>query len=619
MVPLVNGKKEVWRKQLKPITFTIGPVPVVLVPSLAVEIGIDGKVEAKLTTSVTQTASYTAGIDYRNQQWTPVASDTMSFGYQPPNFSGRLDAKVFAAAPISLKLYGVVGPETAPELYLQITGGPERDPWWKLYAGFRARVGAKIDLIAVRIESPTFELIDVSRLLAQAEGPFITPTFTFTPTPTPSATSTPTPTPTLTTVPSIGRGTVMLISASYDGAPWTGGSGNSSISADGRYIAFMSDSSRIVANDINRMRDVFVHDREISQTTLVSVTPDGNQASGVGAASMSTSGRYIVFTSYDARFVENDSSKDIVAVVYDRETSQVRTIAAESDRGRSIHGTQGVPLISSNGRYVIFSSGASFLGDDDTNLVFDIFLHDYETDRITRVSVALDGMQANGHSYIRSISDDGRYVAFDSYASNLVVNDSNDSIDSFVHDRQTGQTKRVSVASDGTQANSHSWMEATGSISADGRYVIFNSNATNLTNSYNGQSQVFVHDITTAQTTRVSTTIDDEPANGASFAGTLSADGRYVAFASSATNLVANDELGGGGTHVYLYNRETGRMRLVTNSIDGAPANGSSVPSSISADGRYLTFGSFASNLVDNDLNDSLNFQDVFVYDRDGE
>ena len=137
-----------------------------------------------------------------------------------------------------------------------------------------------------------------------------------------------------------------------------------------------------------------------------------------------------------------------------------------------------VASISADGRYVAFISDASNLVPGDTNGVTDIFVYDRQTGTIERVSVAADGTQGNGGSCQPSISADGRYVAFSSYASNLVPGDTNGISDVFVYDRQTDTIERVSVAADGTQGNSYSWQPA--SISADGRYVAFSSFASNL-------------------------------------------------------------------------------------------------------------------------------------------
>ncbi|HEY9821824.1 MAG TPA: DUF4347 domain-containing protein [Candidatus Sericytochromatia bacterium] len=162
--------------------------------------------------------------------------------------------------------------------------------------------------------------------------------------------------------------------------------------------------------------------------------------------------------------------------------------------------------ISADGRYVVFRSEASNLVSGDTNNTSDIFVYDRQTDTTRRVSVNSSGTQGNGFSQSPSISADGRYVAFNSDASNLVSSDTNNTSDIFVHDLQTDTTRRVSINSNGTQGNSASYRP---SISADGRYVAFNSDASNLVSGdTNNTSDIFVHDLQTDTTRRVSVATD---------------------------------------------------------------------------------------------------------------
>jgi Tol biopolymer transport system component len=186
----------------------------------------------------------------------------------------------------------------------------------------------------------------------------------------------------------------------------------------------------------------------------------------------------------------------------------------------------------------------------DTNNATDIFVHDTQTGATTQVSVASDGSEGNGDSYFPAISADGRYVAFQSIASNLVAGDSNGTHDVFVHDTQTGATTRVSVASDGSEGNAFSNHP---SISADGRYVTFSSGASNLVaGGTNGQVDIYVHDTQLHTTTRVSVNGLGEAANGVNGQNDpapISADGRYVVYPTNATNLVGNDT--NGVTDIY--------------------------------------------------------------------
>lgn len=189
------------------------------------------------------------------------------------------------------------------------------------------------------------------------------------------------------------------------------------------------------------------------------------------------------------------------------------------------------PAISADGRFVAFATYARLV-PRDSNERLDVFIHDRQTGSCTRVSVDSQGGEANSDSWEPAISDDGRFVAFASRASNLVPGDSNDSEDIFVHDRQTGATTRVSVSSQGDEANFGATLPA---ISADGRFVAFESRSSNLVpGDSNGTSDIFVHDRQTGATTRVSVDSQDGQANGESRGpGSLSDDGRFVAFQST--------------------------------------------------------------------------------------
>jgi hypothetical protein len=225
-----------------------------------------------------------------------------------------------------------------------------------------------------------------------------------------------------------------------------------------------------------------------------------------------------------------------------------------------------------------------------------------------RPSVSSNGTQANGPSTFSAVSQDGRYVAFDSTATNIGL-DTNAASDVFVHDRKTGKTRRVSVRSNGLQGNGASQVP---DISNSGRFVTFLSGASNLVaGDTNGTLDVFVHDRKTGKTTRVSTRSNGDQANGSSLYPKISADGRFVAFESSATNLVPGD--GNGVSDVFVKDRKTGKTRRVSVRSNGAQGNNVSLYSDISPNGRYVTFTSVATNLVNGDTNAQI---DVFLHDR---
>ncbi|MGH8879055.1 MAG: hypothetical protein ACRD0P_17230, partial [Stackebrandtia sp.] len=231
----------------------------------------------------------------------------------------------------------------------------------------------------------------------------------------------------------------------------------------------------------------------------------------------------------------------------------------------------------------------------------------------TRVSVASNGRQANRVSMGPAISAGGRYVAFTTASANLVPGDTNGEDDVFVRDRRTGATTRVSVASDGSQGNDRSGFPGP-ALSADGRYVAFDSYANNLVPSdTNGTLDVFMHDRQTRATSRVSVASDGSQASSFSGGPAVSADGRYVAFISLSENLVSGDT--NGTTDVFVHDRRTGATSRVSVTSQGSQVNNGSnaFELAISADGRFVAFTSLASRLVPGDTNGTL---DVFVHDR---
>ncbi|MEK7611792.1 MAG: hypothetical protein AAB407_00365, partial [Patescibacteria group bacterium] len=390
-----------------------------------------------------------------------------------------------------------------------------------------------------------------------------------------------------------------------------------SISADGRYVAFESIATNLVPGDTNFDMDIFVNDQQTGKTTRVSVDSQGNQGLGIQGVdisenpSISADGRYVVFGSYDINLVPGDTNLAVDIFVHDQQTEKTTRVSVSSN-GSQGNSSSEEPSISGDGRYVAFWSSASNLVPGDTNGKWDVFLHDQQTGETTRVSVDSQGNEANGHSFGKtSISADGRYIAFQSSASNLVPNDTNGLGDVFVHDCQTGETTRLSIDSNGNQGNNSS-SSSSSSISANGKYVAFSSSASNLVpNDTNGATDTFVHNRETGGTTRVS--IDSNGNQGNSFSNfpSMSADGRYVAFTSNTSNLISNDT--NGKLDVFVHDRQTGGTTRVSVDSNGNQGNNASYSSSISADSRYVAFISEAFNLVPNDTNGS---SDVFVHSR---
>jgi len=248
------------------------------------------------------------------------------------------------------------------------------------------------------------------------------------------------------------------------------------------------------------------------------------------------------------------------------------------------------PAISGDGRYVAFTSDATNLVAGDTNLARDVFVRDLRTGITTRVSQGKGTLQANGPSYSAAISGDGRYVAFTSDATNVVDFDTNLATDVFVRDRQTGITTKDSLGG----FRSSTAIEV--AISGDGRYVAFTM-----------EGDVSVHDRQTGTYDVVSVDSGGVQANAGSELQAISSDGRYVVFFSYATNLVAGDT--NNSADVFVRDRQTGITTLASVSNGGVWSDNDSSESAISSDGRYVAFSSSAGNLVAGDTN---NRQDVF-------
>ena len=280
-----------------------------------------------------------------------------------------------------------------------------------------------------------------------------------------------------------------------------------------------------------------------------------------------------------------------------------------SSTGRQANFVSEQDAVSRHGRYVAFVSGASNLVAGDTNGVADVFVRDRLAAVTRRVSVGLAGRQADDTSHGPAISADGRFVAFMSFASNLVAGDTNRFQDVFVRDQLAGVTRRVSVGPGGRQANSSSQRPVR--ISADGRFVAFTSSASNLVRGdTNGVADVFVRDLLAGVTRRVSVGPGGRQADGGSGGAAISADGRFVAFGSAASNLVRGDT--NGFQDVLVRDLLAGVTRRVSVGLAGRQADGSSFAEAVSADGRFVAFTSFASNLVRGDTN---GVADVFVRD----
>jgi Tol biopolymer transport system component len=398
--------------------------------------------------------------------------------------------------------------------------------------------------------------------------------------------------------------TIQRVNVSPTGAEANGVTGQPAVSADGRYVAFVSEASNLLPGGYRYGTDVYLRDVAARTTVRVSTAPSGGPADGASTApAVSADGRYVAFLSRATNLVRGDTNARIDVFVWDRAG---RTTSRVSVSGRGAQGDgdasrSGRPALSADGRYVAFGSGAANLVPGDTNGAPDVFVRDRTAGTTTRVSVATGGTQGSGAAASPAISADGRFVAF----AGLFPGDRFGAV--YLRDRRDGTTARISAA--GANGDSR-----TPALSADGRYAAYVSDAANLVpGDTNGVPDVFVRDRTAGTTGRVSVAGSGGQADEQSYTPALSSDGRYVVFASDATTLVPGDTNHVGD--VFAHDRRTHATRRVSVSAAGAqtgPGGYSSEPV-ISGDGRYVAFTSYAAELVPGDGNDTA---DVFLRTR---
>ncbi|BBH70112.1 hypothetical protein ACTI_67970 [Actinoplanes sp. OR16] len=377
---------------------------------------------------------------------------------------------------------------------------------------------------------------------------------------------------------------------------------NGVASDDGRFVVFDSFAANLVPGDTNDAIDVFVRDRRAGTTERVSVSSGGVQGDGVSVLSaISGDGRYVVFGSEASNLVPGDTNGYGDIFLHDRQTGATERVSV-STAGSQANEQSVIPAVSDDGNRVAFLSFASDLVPGDTNGFADVFVRDRQAGTTVRVSVSSSGAQGNENANLPHISGDGEHVSFHSAADNMVPGDTNGFDDVFVRDLPAAVTERVSVATGGGEASSSS--NSRSSMSDDGRFVGFESYASDLVASdTNGTGDAFVRDRLTGTTERVSVATGGTQAADGAGAPTLSDDGRLVAFPSGSPDLVAADT--NGVNDIFVRDRQAGTTGRVSLTAGGAEANGHSDPAFISGDGRHVVFGSEASNLVAGDSNDN--------------
>lgn len=402
-------------------------------------------------------------------------------------------------------------------------------------------------------------------------------------------------------------GIMERISVSSNAIQANGTSAWPAISRDGRFILYHSNATNLVSGDTNNAQDVFLYDRLTRTTQRVSLSQGGIQANNrSGFGDLSDNGRFVTFHSEATNLIPNDTNNAWDVFFRDMQTGQFSRISVTST-GQQANATSIFPDISGNGRFIAFYSEATNLVPNDTNGVEDVFLHDRLAGTTERISVTSGGIQGNGPSIFPDISADGRFVIYESDATNLVPNDTNNATDIFLYNRLTKTTQRISLNSAGQQGNGKASYAV---IAANNRHVTYVSYATNIDpDDPNILGDIYVRDLFAGTTELISYGINNQPSNGESHYPVLSSNGRFIAYHSEASNLVPGDT--NNNADVFLYDRQTGSTIRANLSTTGSQANAPSFDVAISGNGHFLTFQSHATNLVPGDTNATA---DVFLY-----
>ena len=375
-----------------------------------------------------------------------------------------------------------------------------------------------------------------------------------------------------------------------------------SISNGGRFVAFSSPATNLVPDDRNGFQDVFVRDTALGLTSIISTDSLGVQGNGASSSpSISADGRYVAFASAASNLVDGDTNDAADIFVYDRQSGTVELVSVNSD-GVIGNGSSSQPSISDDGQTISFTSSATNLSDNgDSNGFDDIFVHDMTTGSTTRVSIDSNGQEANSENEGSSISANGQFVAFSSFASNLAQNDTNNRYDVFLRDLVSNTTTIVSVDSAGDPDINGASAFRPG-ISANGQFVVFVADPNFATDDHsNGQLSIFVRDTIGQTTTRVDVDSQRQPGNsGCDFSVGISRDGTLVAFSSNSSNLVIGDS--NAQADVFIRDMTSNATTLVGRGLLGAEGNGGAGVVDLSPDGTFVTFTSTAKNLVNQPL-----------------
>ena len=415
------------------------------------------------------------------------------------------------------------------------------------------------------------------------------------------------PMPALAHVPGVTE-RVSVDSAGNEGNDRSGFLSPPAISADGRFVAFDSGATNLIAGQF-LPEGIYVHDRLTDMTELVSVSSNGKPGGG-SSPDLSADGRFVAFDSDSSNLVSGDRNNITDVFRHDRVTGQTIRVSVTSD-SREGNASSHAPAMSADGRFIVFHANSPLV-PEDTNDTTDVYVHDVATGLTTLVTVGFDGSVADRGGFIQDISADGRFVAFVSDSTNLIPNDVVDfEPNIYVRDLLAGSTELVSVGSDGTRAEVGFFDSP--AISDNGRFIAFSTfDSLVLEDTLPFSLDIYLRDRLTGTTELVSVNSDEQPGDGRSQSPSVSADGQFVAFQSESGNIVPETSSPFPDEDIFVRDRLAGTTVRVSESSAGAEGDARSLAPDISDDGLVVTFSSDASNLVPNDTNFAT---DIFVHD----
>ena len=408
------------------------------------------------------------------------------------------------------------------------------------------------------------------------------------------------------------------VGVSTSGAqPTAGATTGTDVSPSGRYVVFTSEATNLVTGDLNNAADVFWRDNQTGVTERVSVADNESEAQFGGYGGLvSADGRYVAFSSDSANLVSADTNLSTDVFLRDRVGGTTTRVSIRT--GGEGDGPSYLQSMTPNARYIVFASDAqNLIGTADQNFSTDVYLRDRTLAKTERVSVASDGTEGDLDSTGGSISDDGRFVTFISNASNFDPTDSGIWADVFVRDRlaTAPSTTRITALPNADEANADS---SNALISGDGKVVAFDTDASNLMTQLdeNVTTDVYARVLATGVTERISTGIGGTDSTAFSLVAGISDDARFVLFRSGASNLVLSTLK--AASNSFVRDRASGSTVLGATSqaqgepSDPIPSNAGSFPNALSGDGRYVLFSSNATDVIQaGDTNG--NAADVFL------